>query len=404
MAAMASFYKDLPDGHIRILALLPGEPASPLMVELKSWPLRPPLDVQLVSTAPCTDCRDRGVGWEAHLDTLLGNKDGCFDVEGRSFSRSARSIGFEGGYLVAELATRDGRRWVPDKIPLNKLHVNICTAVVRSLGFDGEMKQCSVDLNSQVGNADGRFDVGKDLGHFGETARNITLHGTKLAADLVCVDGSDNHAEVDLYPMLLEAWRDSHGYEALSYCWGDQILSQQLLISSSQGDRIPITESLHVCLRRLRVRDSVRYVWADAVSINQQDMAERNTQVQMMADIYKCSRRTLVWLGDAESGGPETLAFATLQGTFHRLDNDNDEGFYPNHNTAYQEWVSHLNKFLKEHKHCECCGEMFRGPHPGGTEALRAFVALLERPWFRRLWVVQEVTFAPHVQVMQTCQ
>ncbi|KAK3634362.1 hypothetical protein LTR56_007351 [Elasticomyces elasticus] len=43
---------------------------------------------------------------------------------------------------------------------------------------------------------------------------------------------------------------------------------------------------------------------------------------------------------------------------------------------------------------------MFREPHFGGTEALRAFVALLERPWFRRLWVVQEVTFAPHVQVM----
>ncbi|KAK5692111.1 hypothetical protein LTR97_011285 [Elasticomyces elasticus] len=395
----SSPYKDLPDGHIRILALLPGEPASPLMVELKSWPLRPPLDVQLVSTVPCTECRDRGVGWEAHLDTLLGNKDGCFDVEGRNFSHSARRIGFEGGYLVAELATRDGRRWVPDKIPLNKLHVNVCTAVVRSLGFDGEMKQCSVDLNSQVGNADGRFDVGKDQGHFGETAKNITLHGTKLAADLVRVDGSDYHDEVDLYLVLLEAWRDSHGYEALSYCWGDPVLSQQLS-TSSPGGTIPITESLHVCLRRLRVRDSVRYVWADAVSINQQYMAERNTQVQMMADIYKCSRRTLVWLGDAESGGPETLAFAALQGTFHRLDNDNDEGFYPNHNTTYQEWVSHLDKFLTEHKHCECCGEMFLGPHPGGTEALRAFVALLERPWFRRLWVVQEVTFAPHVQVM----
>lgn len=40
-----------------------------------------------------------------------------------------------------------------------------------------------------------------------------------------------------------------------------------------------------------------KYFWIDAISINQDDIPERNHQVQMMADIYSNAAFVMVWLG-----------------------------------------------------------------------------------------------------------
>jgi len=39
-----------------------------------------------------------------------------------------------------------------------------------------------------------------------------------------------------------------------------------------------------------------RWLWVDAVCINQDDVEEMNTQVQMMGEIYRAAERVVVWL------------------------------------------------------------------------------------------------------------
>ncbi|KAF2121052.1 heterokaryon incompatibility protein-domain-containing protein, partial [Lophiotrema nucula] len=83
-------------------------------------------------------------------------------------------------------------------------------------------------------------------------------------------------------------------YEALSYVWGH--LSKSYLVICG-GKSIPITQSLHEFLLEARDEAEVKTIWADALCINQDDLAERSHQVRIMYKIYENSARTTIWLG-----------------------------------------------------------------------------------------------------------
>ena len=86
-------------------------------------------------------------------------------------------------------------------------------------------------------------------------------------------------------------------YEALSYTWGQPVFPK---ILHTDNGFLRITENLALALRRLRFKERVRYLWVDAVCINQNDAADKNRQVAMMGSIYKSARRVICWLGRAD--------------------------------------------------------------------------------------------------------
>jgi hypothetical protein len=72
-------------------------------------------------------------------------------------------------------------------------------------------------------------------------------------------------------------------YTALSYCWGDANNRADIKVN---GQSVSVTISLENALRRIRNVAQDTMVWADAICINQQDMAEKSVQVSMMGSIY----------------------------------------------------------------------------------------------------------------------
>ena len=100
-------------------------------------------------------------------------------------------------------------------------------------------------------------------------------------------------------------------YQALSYTWGDTNETVPIRIGTRT---LRITSNLHNFLRRLQGRlenasggfNAFRF-WADQICINQKDIPERNSQVALMADIYRRSQRTLVWLGEAADGSGHAM-------------------------------------------------------------------------------------------------
>jgi hypothetical protein len=84
-------------------------------------------------------------------------------------------------------------------------------------------------------------------------------------------------------------------YEAVSYVWGSSARDTLIVCN---GKSLKITRSLHNALCRIRLVDSPRCVWADAICINQDDNEERGYQVGQMLRIYQQASQTLVWLGD----------------------------------------------------------------------------------------------------------
>ncbi|KAK4204674.1 heterokaryon incompatibility protein-domain-containing protein [Triangularia verruculosa] len=92
-------------------------------------------------------------------------------------------------------------------------------------------------------------------------------------------------------------------YEALSYTWADangNANRTKNLYLGKDWRAFPITTNCEAALRRLRRPHNERVIWVDAVCINQFDDSERSHQVQMMGDIYANAQQVLIFLGEDE--------------------------------------------------------------------------------------------------------
>ncbi|KAF4445794.1 hypothetical protein F53441_10543 [Fusarium austroafricanum] len=85
-------------------------------------------------------------------------------------------------------------------------------------------------------------------------------------------------------------------YEALSYAWGVNNASSRQTVHV-EGKEVEVTESLYGALQRLRLDQQPRYLWIDAICINQADNKEKTQQVSMMCRIYSQCTQCLIWLG-----------------------------------------------------------------------------------------------------------
>ena len=155
-------------------------------------------------------------------------------------------------------------------------------------------------------------------------------------------------------------------YNALSYVWGPPELEAPL-ICDDQHCRI--TKNLHQALRRFRKPNKRLYIWVDAICINQNDAAERSEQVQLMKQIYEQAEQVCIWLGDEDE---EThLVLRLLEA--HRKKAD-------------QPWFHVRTEFSSD------------------APEWAAMIRWLNRPWFWRVWTIQEarvakcaiVYFGPH--------
>jgi Heterokaryon incompatibility protein (HET) len=170
-------------------------------------------------------------------------------------------------------------------------------------------------------------------------------------------------------------------YEALSYTWGTQSPSQCIYLN---GNPFEVTESLEAALRRLRYPSRERTLWVDAICINQNDPEELGKQVQQMRRIYEQAENVVVWLG--EPGNGERVAmksfcrFLQLSVIF-----------------SQQEWPVKKNMDLP----LSAADLMTGNRHLGSWDIRIGEVCqLLDRPWWRRLWIVQEITVARNVTVV----
>ncbi|KAM7184300.1 Heterokaryon incompatibility protein (HET) domain containing protein [Rhypophila sp. PSN 637] len=168
---------------------------------------------------------------------------------------------------------------------------------------------------------------------------------------------------------LLDLSDESEQYEAISYCWGDE---QDKATITINGNTVPVTKSLNDALKRLRTREKKRTVWADAICINQDDLNERQQQVELMKNIYSRATEVQVFTGESlvSSLKPAKRCCVILL------------------------WLG------KDQCFHELAAEMFESPSSAtwatGISILEEF---LLQPWWLRVWVVQEVVLAKRATV-----
>lgn len=170
--------------------------------------------------------------------------------------------------------------------------------------------------------------------------------------DLFPCDRSDAAIECRLRVVSLD---NNPDFDALSWCWGIDHMSGRLRVNDHDFRCSP---NLEIALRHFRSTDSPKTYWVDAVCINQTDLDEKAVQITLMGVVYSQAQTVRAWLGEPEYDSDKAIE---------------------------------VIKQLQRHRR-------FRGLEilggPVNDEHIKAFIKLLQRPWWTRIWVVQEVSLA----------
>ncbi|RYC63551.1 hypothetical protein CHU98_g2668 [Xylaria longipes] len=179
--------------------------------------------------------------------------------------------------------------------------------------------------------------------------------------------GEIRHAHLD---------NDSHPpvYEALSYCWGEAAEVDRIAIDFAY---LPLAPSLRAALFQLRSPDVERDIWVDAICINQNDVDERSHEVGLMHLIYSNAFQVLIWLDEPAIKPRYWDPQAAFKLATHLCSLRQDQPDISIHK---------LGTWRKAYTRAK-----FKVGSRGYSDALRL---LFTRPWFERMWVVQEVICA----------
>ncbi|KAF4453125.1 hypothetical protein F53441_4122 [Fusarium austroafricanum] len=164
---------------------------------------------------------------------------------------------------------------------------------------------------------------------------------------------------------------------ALSYVWGSRENPSDVLINDTV---FSVTQNLHYALTEYRRQfsrdDGSSLLWVDAICISQNDNAEKSVQVPRMSDIYGKCERVLAWLGPVEyeqQGDVQLLA------------------------DKLKQFASPTESDIQEDNRISTFRESAYSNEAAAAEVesiRRALRSIGHRPWFRRIWILQEAVLA----------
>ncbi|PMD40914.1 HET-domain-containing protein [Hyaloscypha variabilis F] len=240
-------------------------------------------------------------------------------------------------------------------------------------------------------------------------------------------------------------------YKALSYCWGNP---QDLVLIKVNGFEVKVTRSLHEALQMFRNETlDIEALWVDALCINQEDVDERNHQVLRMSSIYRQAQAVLAWLGPEPSTGlnpidqvfsspqdgrgPEHLMNTTISSSpsFQRddrrtkninnrmwqerdmniepdLEGQHDRSNPPRATTLGAPLFSLLSRgeqrtgYILLQQYSEPGDEIppidgaVTSPSNEAASGFQRFKSLFSSPFWRRIWIVQEMTLATSILIV----
>ncbi|ROW01127.1 hypothetical protein VSDG_02830 [Cytospora chrysosperma] len=191
----------------------------------------------------------------------------------------------------------------------------------------------------------------------------------------------DDHASVRC---RLTAWPvdSAPPYHAISYTWGDPDLAARVTVN---GRRMEVRQNCEYVLRQARWHgggggssgSASRYYWVDAICIDQGNLEEKGRQVAMMGGIYRRAAGVLACVG----GHADDSDFLYEMLAAH-------ESTWVSIATAvmeFTEWWEDDRVTLLIQRMRQALGA------EGTRRLLRAMGAFSRRPYFSRLWILQEL-------------
>ena len=206
-----------------------------------------------------------------------------------------------------------------------------------------------------------------------------TLQSDPVQIRLVTIQPGVRPNVIEL-SLTTHSLNDHPPYEALSYAWGS--FDKTPCLVNIDGYHFEVTTNLFSSFYYLRRQGETRAFWIDSICIDQDDTDERSSQVQLMRDIYKSARRAVVWLGDETLWSNRLFQFLKSMDKARGWEVGNEKS-----KTAFKSSRAELQWRLSTDQHVQRIVE--RG----------LYGDIAQRPFWSRIWIVQEVALASDVVV-----
>lgn len=172
--------------------------------------------------------------------------------------------------------------------------------------------------------------------------------------------GDDTLPKVPTHEFYRFGWGD---FAALSYTWGDPAPTRAIKLNDEFVEVGLNLASALETLRRFEHFSTKFRIWIDALCINQSDGAERTREVQRMGSIYSSAWSVLGYLGPERDGSDKAL-----------------------------ELLERLSHYYGKKGECMMLRDALnKDPWCLGSGYWLALNKLTLRPYWERLWIMQEV-------------
>jgi hypothetical protein len=171
-------------------------------------------------------------------------------------------------------------------------------------------------------------------------------------------------------------------FTAISYVWGTDPPTERIIVN---GQSFLVRQNLYQCLLHVRDQSLEKVLWIDAICVDQANLCERSSQVMLMDRIFGNAGVVVAWLG-TNTADNDTLLKSTAVSKGYRV-----------RSTEYRfesySVLTDVNTSI-----FDSSATLFGDP--GAATAAKNIVKdLLDRPYWTRMWVVQEVVLAKNLRL-----
>jgi len=200
------------------------------------------------------------------------------------------------------------------------------------------------------------------------------LYKTSPSIRLVTILPPNDYGELCLDLEVTSLAAAANNYTAVSYTWGLGPPEHRVWIGHKPFLlRFSIWRFLKHCCKT-GIHDKAK-LWIDSICIDQDSVLEKNSQVQLMKEIFQNAEKVLVWLSEASESGIDKVMRQFCYEEFTQWENT--------HPISLIRASQKFRKFMKVYD-----SDLSKGAL---VEAVNTLAAC---QYWTRLWIVQEVVLA----------